>query len=347
MPVQYSSIIEEHLAVRRRVGLFDIGHMGRLDFEGNPADVLTWLERSTTNHVAKLKPGRIQYSLLANDHGGVIDDVLVYRVAPDCYSMVCNASNRLKVAAQLEMQLEGLDARLVDRTTETAMIAVQGPASLATLSRLFDAPLTDLGYYATIEGNLLGSKASASRTGYTGEDGFEVVVPNDRAEAVWAALLDTGRVFGIAACGLGARDTLRFEAAMPLYGHEMDEVISPFDTGLDWVVKLGKGDFVGREALLKAKSNPTKTRVGLKLEGKRIARQGCAVKFDGELVGVVTSGTHSPTLEQSLAMAIVSLDHAEIGSSLSVDVRGRDETATVVSLPFYRRPAPPEDASAR
>jgi aminomethyltransferase len=343
MPIQYSTITDEHHAVRKRVGLFDIGHMGRLSFEG--PDVLPWLEYLTTNHVAQLVPGQIQYSLIGNEQGGLSDDILVYRLPSGEYSVVCNASNRLKVMAEFEARGDLRDARLIDRTTDSAMIAVQGPAALATLSRLIDVPLTDLPYYHCVEGHILGARSLASRTGYTGEDGFEIIIPNDKAEEVWNALLDCGRVFGILPCGLGARDTLRFEAGMPLYGHEMDELTSPFDTGLGWAVKLKKGEFIGREAMAKAKAAPRKSRVGLRLDGKRIARQGAVVKCDGAIVGVVTSGTYSPTLEQSLSMALIDSGHAT-RSKFEVDIRGRDEQAQVVPLPFYKRSSPPRDPSS-
>ena len=302
MPVQYSTIIEEHIAVRQRVGLFDISHMGRLKFEG--PDALAWLEKVTTNHVAKLGPGQIQYSLTVAQDGGILDDLLIYR-RPDGLAMVCNASSRPRVLAQLEKHRQGFDAHLIDQTLETAMIAVQGPAALATAQRHFDATLTDVPYYHCVAGTFLGSPAIASRTGYTGEDGFELIVPADRAVAAWEALMDAGRVFGIVPAGLGARDTLRFEAAMPLYGHEMDETVNPYAAGLGWAVKLKKGDFVGREALRKFKAEPGKVRVGLEIGGKRIPRQGHPVKHDGREVGLVTSGTFSPTLARPLAMASV------------------------------------------
>jgi aminomethyltransferase len=337
MPVQYSTIIEEHNAVRQRVGLFDISHMGRLKFEG--PDALAWLEKVTTNHVAKLKPGQIQYSLMVADDGGMLDDVLVYRRL-DGLAMVCNASNRLKVLAQLEKHREGVDAHLIDQTFDTVMIAVQGPAALATAQRHFDEPLTDVPYYHCLNGTFLGTPALASRTGYTGEDGFELIVPNENALAAWEALMDAGRVFGIVPAGLGARDTLRFEAAMPLYGHEMDETVNPYAAGLGWAVKLNKGDFIGRDALRKFKAEPGKTRVGLEIEGKRIPRQGCPVKHDGREVGVVTSGTFAPTLGRSLAMASVLPDASALGTTLTVDVRGQDATARVVAMPFYRRSTP-------
>jgi aminomethyltransferase len=335
MPVQYSTIVEEHLAVRRRVGLFDISHMGRLSFEG--PDALAWLERATTNHVAKLRPGQIQYSLMVDDAGLMLDDVLVYRRS-DGLAMVCNASNRPKVLARLEQLRDGLDAQLVDHTFDSAMIAVQGPAALAVTQRHFDGPLSDVPYYHCVHGTFLGSDAVASRTGYTGEDGFELIVPAALAEATWEALMDAGRVFGILPCGLGARDTLRFEAGMPLYGHEMDETVNPYAAGLGWAVKLDKGDFPGRDALRQFKANPGQTRVGLELEGKRMARQGAVVMKDGQAVGVVTSGTFAPTLEKSLSMALVEPAVSAVGTALTIDVRGREESARVVKLPFYRRP---------
>ncbi|MCA1685635.1 MAG: glycine cleavage system aminomethyltransferase GcvT [Planctomycetia bacterium] len=336
MPVQYTTIVEEHQAVRQRLGLFDISHMGRLSFGG--PDALPWLEHVTTNHVARLGVDQIQYSLMANGGGGLIDDVLVYR-SRDSYVLVCNASNRAHVLSQLERHREGRDANLVDRTPDTAMIAVQGPSALATLGPIFDAPLDTLAYYHLTIGRLLGDvDAVVSRTGYTGEDGYELIVPADAAMRVWDAVLESGRPHGAVPCGLGARDSLRFEAAMPLYGHELNEAINPFAAGLGWAVKLEKGDFVGRDALNTLKAHPGQARVGLKLDGKRIARQGAEVYHDGKPAGLVTSGTFAPTLGQSLAMAMVDPASAPVGTALQVDVRGHQEPATVVKLPFYRRP---------
>ncbi len=340
MPVQYSTIIDEHKAVRERAGLFDISHMGRLDFAG--PDVVPWLDKATTNRVARLEPGKIQYSLMVDEHGGVIDDILVYRLPGGSYSIVCNASNRLQVVAQLEKLLAGFDAKLLDRTTVTAMIAVQGPAALAIAQRHIDASLTDLPYYGCTTGTMLGVDVLISRTGYTGEDGFEIILPEAKAEAAWGVLMDAGRVFGLQPCGLGSRDTLRFEAAMPLYGHEMDATVHPYAAGLGWAVKLDKGNFVGRDALRKHKADPGRNRVGLALGGKRIARQGYPVRLgtgpDAPVVGVVTSGTFSPTLNKSLAMALIQADLARPDTELVVDVRGNLESARVVPLPFYRRP---------
>ncbi|HEV3166952.1 MAG TPA: glycine cleavage system aminomethyltransferase GcvT [Isosphaeraceae bacterium] len=339
MPVQYSTIVEEHQAVRERVGLFDISHMGRLLFEGT--DTQTWLNHVTTNDVARLKAGQIQYSLMTNAAGGVLDDVLIYELSErsDTFShgMVCNASNRLKVVAQLERHHGSLHAKLADRTLQTAMIAVQGPKALQTASRVFEGPLESVEYYHTTMGKAFGENAAASRTGYTGEDGFEIIVRNELAERTWTALLEAGREFGIKPCGLGARDTLRFEAAMPLYGHELEEGINPYAAGVGWAVKLGKGPFLGREALKALKDNPGQTRVGLALEGKRIARQGSVVQRDGQPIGTVTSGTFAPTLNRSLAMALVDPSAGSPGTRLTIDVRGHEESAVVTALPFYER----------
>jgi aminomethyltransferase len=335
MPVQYGSIVEEHHAVRKGVGLFDVSHMGRLTFDG--PDALVWLEHVTTNHVARLGENQVQYSLMANGGGGLIDDVLVSR-SQYGYVLVCNASNRAHVLAQLERHREARSARLADRTMDTAMIAIQGPAAEATLQPLFDAPLAPLRYYHLTMGRLLGdTTAVVSRTGYTGEDGFELIVSPDAATRVWDGLMESGRSHNIQPCGLGARDTLRFEAGMPLYGHEMNEATNPYATGLGWAVKLEKGDFVGRDALAEFKRKPVQSRVGLKLDGKRIARQGAEVFRDGQPVGLVTSGTFAPTLGESLAMALVDTLSASIGTPLTVDVRGHQETAKVVPLPFYKR----------
>jgi aminomethyltransferase len=338
MPVQYANITDEHTAVRQRVGLFDISHMGRLTFDG--PGVLDWLERSTTNHVAKLAELQIQYSLLGNARGGVIDDILVYR-QPFAYLVVCNASNRERVTAQLSALRGNAQGNFVDRTLDTAMIAVQGPRALETVQPLFDQPLEPVRYYHFTMGRLLGRvTAIASRTGYTGEDGFELIVGAGAAEEVWNALLESGRSHAIQPCGLGARDTLRLEAAMPLYGHELADAIDPFSAGVGWAVKLDKGHFVGCETLRALKANPPQTRIGLVLDGKRIARQGAAVFAGDQPIGQVTSGTFSPTLQQSIAMALVAPNLAGPSATLAVDVRGHREAARVAKLPFYKRPRP-------
>jgi aminomethyltransferase len=338
MPVQYATITDEHRTVRERVGLFDISHMGRLTFDG--PGMLEWLERVTTNHVARLKLNQIQYSLMANEQGGLIDDILVYRHQYGYY-MVCNASNRPPVLAQLDRHRAGAEGNFHDRNGDTAMIAVQGPAALATVQPLYNQPLDNVKYYHLCMGLLLGDvTAVVSRTGYTGEDGYELIVGAGKAEQVWNALLESGRSHGIAPCGLGARDTLRFEAAMPLYGHELSATTNPYASGVGWAVKLDKGEFIGKEALKAWKRAPGQSRIGLRLEGKRIARQGTPVLDGKRVVGTVTSGTFAPTLQASLAMALVELDASRPGARLDLDVRGRREPAQVVELPFYRRSSP-------
>ncbi len=338
MPVQYTTIVDEHVAVRQRVGLFDISHMGRLTFDG--PGVLEWLERVTTNQVARLAEGQIQYSLMTNNHAGVIDDILVYR-QPFAFLMVCNASNRTKVVEQLEHHRDDSAGTMRDRTLDTAMIAVQGPKALETLQPLFDQPLEQVGYYHLTMGQVRGcGGAVISRTGYTGEDGFEVIVSAGSAVDLWNALLESGKPHGILPCGLGARDTLRLEAGMPLYGHELSEMIDPFTAGVGWAVKLDKGDFVGREALITRKAAHVLTRIGLILEGRRIARQDASVLAGDREAGRVTSGTFSPTLQASVAMALVDPRIATNETALVVDIRGHREPARVVNLPFYKRKHP-------
>jgi aminomethyltransferase len=266
----------------------------------------------------------------------VHDDLLVYR-APSGFQVVCNASNREKVVGQFGARRVSADATLSDHTLETAMIAVQGPRAIDTLQPHCDIPLEPIGYYHCALGNVRGVPSLISRTGYTGEDGFEVIIDNQHAVSIWEALLDSGRPFEIVPCGLGARDTLRLEAAMCLYGHELSEEINPYAAGVGWAVKLKKGEFVGREALKILKANPGSARIGLVLEGKRIARQGAPVLRNGQPVGTVTSGTLSPTMGQSIAIALVDTKAAD-ASDFSVDVRGHLVTARVAKLPFYRRP---------
>jgi aminomethyltransferase len=262
----------------------------------------------------------------------------VYRLTDsDAYGVVCNASNRERVVAHFERNKGGRDARMADSTLDTAMIAVQGPKALATAQQVFDGPLAGLKYYHHVSGEALGTPASASRTGYTGEDGFELVVHRDLAEALWTRLLEYGHPYGCQPCGLGARDTLRLEAAMPLYGHELGEEIDPYSVGLGMFIKLDKGDFIGREALREKKAAPPKARIGLALRGKRIAREGAAVVVEGRAVGAVTSGTFSPTLQKPLAMAMVSAPAPAAGGTVGVDIRGQVEEADVVQLPFYKR----------
>ena len=337
MPVQYTTITEEHHAVRTAAGLFDIAHMGRLRFEG--PDACRFLDYLLTNDVTKLQPGQVRYALVTNERGGILDDVLVYRF-DTFYFLVVNAANREKILGWIERHRDSFDVSLQDVTLGTLMAALQGPAALEILAPLAETDIGSLKYYRACETEVCGVPALVSRTGYTGEDGFEVIVPAERALEVWTALLEQGESVGLVPCGLGCRDTLRLEAAMPLYGHELDESIDPITAGLSFAVKLDAGDFIGRDALLAIRqAGPKRQRVGLRLAGRRIARQGAELfaAETSEPVGVVTSGTFSPTLKQSIAMGYVRPEHSRPGTRLEVDVRGKREPAEVVPLPFYKR----------
>jgi aminomethyltransferase len=336
MPIQYTSIVDEHHAVRRRAGLFDIAHMGRLFFTG--PDAQAFLDHLLTNDVTKLKVGQVRYALVCNRGGGILDDVLVYRLAKAQWMLVVNASNREKVLDWIEHHMDGYTVSPVDETRDRFMFALQGPRAIDILQPLCSVPLGEMKYYSVACGQVAGVDAIISRTGYTGEDGFEVIVPRDDAVKVWEKVFAAGAAHGIAPCGLGCRDTLRLEAAMPLYGHEMDEKTDPFTAGLGFGVKLQAGEFIGRAALAgKADEMHLPKRVGLELGGKRIAREG-ALLYHGDLqVGRVTSGTFSPTLQKSIAMAYLPPELAEPGAQVDVDIRGSRERATVVPLPFYKR----------
>ncbi len=332
MPIQYTTITEEHATVRTGAGLFDISHMGRLSFGG--ADALDLIQQVYTNNAATMKDFQVRYGLVCNDKGGIRDDVLVYRW-PYGYTMVVNASNRPKIVDWLETHKGARKVEIEDQTTTTAMIAVQGPKAVGLCKGLFPYNVEELAYYFAMPTQYQDKNCVVSRTGYTGEDGLEVMLGAAQAVTLWEELLQRGA----RPCGLGARDTLRLEAAMPLYGHELDEDTDPLQAGLAWAVKFDKGDFIGKEALLKRRADKSlPVRVGLELEGKRIAREGAAVLLAGAPVGKVTSGTFSPSLGKALAMAYVAPDHAAINTALTVDVRGKGEAAKVVPLPFYRRP---------
>lgn len=331
MPVQYTSIIEEHQAVRSAAGLFDISHMGRLSFGG--PDALALIQKVLTNNAATLKDGQVRYGLICNDKGGIRDDVLVYRW-PYGYAMVVNASNREKIIAWLAESKGTLNVEVRDQTTETCMIAVQGPRALEWCQGLTEADAGKLGYYYATPTTYKGKACVVSRTGYTGEDGVEYMVSAGQGLQLWEELL--GR--GARPCGLGARDTLRLEAAMPLYGHELSEDIDPFQAGLGWAVKLDKGDFRGREALVQRRRDTTlRQRVGLELQGKRIAREGARIWAKGNEVGIVSSGTFGPTVDKSIAMAYVDPTCKEPGTQVEIDIRGKMAAARIVPLPFYQR----------
>ncbi|MFV0443990.1 MAG: glycine cleavage system aminomethyltransferase GcvT [Planctomycetaceae bacterium] len=336
MPVQYSSIVDEHNAVRQRAGLFDIAHMGRVFFTG--PDAMSFLNHLLTNDVTQLKIGQVRYSLICNRGGGILDDVLIYRLEHGTYMLVVNASNREKILKWIEHHLMGYTLSAVDETRSRSMLALQGPQSLAILQPLADADLGGMKYYSARSCRVAGADAIVSRTGYTGEDGYEVIVENGDTVPVWDNIISAGQAHGLVPCGLGCRDTLRLEAAMPLYGHEMDERTDPCTAGLMFGVKLQKGDFIGRASIAHAASDTSlPRRVGLELVGRRIAREGSLLFSEDEQVGRVTSGTFSPTLQKSIAMGYLPTQLASAGNRIEVDIRGKRESAKVVPLPFYKR----------
>jgi len=337
MPVQYAGVIDEHRAVRNAAGLFDVSHMGEIRVHGAGAQEL--LQRLTPNDVGKLAPGRAHYSGLLTERGTYVDDVLIYRLAAEDFLVVANASNAPRDLAWIASHAAGDGGvEVTDRSDDYALLALQGPRALEILAPLASPDPSSLRYYGFARGTVDGVPALVSRTGYTGEDGFEFYLPPAEAPRVWRRLLAAGAPHGLQPAGLGARDTLRLEAAMALYGHEIDETTTPFEAGLGWVVKLDKGEFLGREALLaqRAAGAPRKL-VGFEVEGRGIARQGHAVLADGAPVGAVTSGTFSPTLEKALGMAYVPTRLEAPGNRLAIEVRGRELAAAVVPLPFYRR----------
>jgi aminomethyltransferase len=335
MPVQYSTITEEHQAVRNKAGLFDISHMGRLRVQGT--DAVALVERLVTCRISTLKYGRVRYGLVTNEAGGILDDVLVYRLGDEDLAIVVNASNREKIVSWVEQHRCDADIVFYDDTFDMGMIALQGPQAAEVLTPHIDCNLAELGYYRCFNATVHDLPALVSRTGYTGEDGFEFILPSNRVPVLWERFLRADGGGQVEPCGLGCRDTLRLEAAMPLYGHELSEDIDPITAGLSFAVTLDK-DFIGREAIARiAERGLKKTRVGLRLAGKRIAREGTPILSNGNAVGEVTSGTFSPTLQASIAMGYVPTAIARIGTSLEVDLRGKKEAATVVELPFYRR----------
>jgi aminomethyltransferase len=332
MPIQYSSILAEHTAVRTAAGLFDVSHMGRLSFSGPGA--LDWIQHVFSNDAASMQDFQARYGLICNEQGGTRDDVLVYRW-PYGWAMVVNAANRDKIVAWLKEHKGNRDAQLMDQTEQTCMVAVQGPKALEACTGLFEADAGQLGYYRAAPTRYRGQNCVVSRTGYTGEDGVEIMLGGGMGVTLCDELLSRG----VQPCGLGARDTLRLEAGMPLYGHELTEEIDPLQAGLAWAVKLDKGEFLGREALRRRQQDATRpVRAGLELAGKRIAREGAVVLRSSQTVGRVSSGTFVPTREKSIAMAYVDRSCAAVGTALNVDIRGHQETAHVVALPFYRRP---------
>ncbi|MCZ7416405.1 glycine cleavage system aminomethyltransferase GcvT [Streptomyces sp. WMMC897] len=345
MPLRYGSERDEHHAVRTRAGLFDLSHMGEITVTGPQAGEL--LDHALVGFLSALKPGRARYTMICDENGGILDDLIVYRLAEDTFMVVANASNAQVVLDALTERQAGFDAAVRDDRDAYALLAVQGPKAHGILASLTDADLEGLKYYAGLPGTVAGVSALIARTGYTGEDGFELFVAPEHAEKLWQALLGAGEGEGLVPCGLSCRDTLRLEAGMPLYGNELTRATTPFDAGQGRVVKFEKttngGRFVGREALEAAASRaaaaPPRVLVGLVAEGRRVPRTGfTVVAADGTPIGEVTSGAPSPTLGKPIAMAYVDAAHAAPGTTgVSVDIRGKQEPYAVVALPFYKR----------
>jgi glycine cleavage system T protein (aminomethyltransferase) len=334
MPVQYAGILEEHKAVRERVGLFDVSHMGEFAVTGGGA--LAALQSLTPNDVGKLADGRIHYSAFLTEKGTFVDDLLVYRRSADSYLLVVNAGNTPKDFRWARENAHG-DVRVEDHSARWALIAVQGPKASAVMAKLAHPDPSDLPYYGFRETKVEGAPTLVSRTGYTGEDGFEVYCPPEDAERLFRRLLEVGRPEGAAPCGLGARDTLRLEAKMALYGNDIDDTVTPWEADLGWIVKMNKGDFIGRDALTaqKAAGVPRKL-VGFEMVDRGIGRHGYPARTPAG-AGVVTSGTHSPTLGRPIGLALLPAAATAVGTEFEVEIRGRGAKARIVPTPFYKR----------
>ena len=343
MPIQYTGIVAEHQATRNAAGVFDISHMGRLRFDGPRADQL--LDHFLTRRILDMQTGQVRYSLVCNEEGGILDDVLVSCLespsGKNYFLLVVNAGNRAKIVRWIQPHLADFpDVDFHDVTDTTAMIAIQGPKAMEICKPLLPTSALKLGYYRAKVTDQMSKPCIVSRTGYTGEDGLELIIKAEDAARVWENIMLAGRKLGVQAVGLGARDTLRLEAGMPLYGHELDEAIDPYQAGLGFACNLKDRIFIGRDALEKKSQDVTLAkRVGFILEGRRAARQGAVtLDSDSRVVGQVTSGSFSPTLDKPIAMAYLNPLVAVIGSTLDIDIRGTQVSASIVSLPFYKRP---------
>jgi aminomethyltransferase len=335
MPVQYSGIIEEHNAVRTGVGIFDVSHMGEIEIRGPEAGQLT--DFVTTNAVQKLKTGQAHYSGLLYEHGGFVDDILVHKVAADHYFLCVNASNQDKDFEHIRAQ-NRFEARVENAGPRYAQLAIQGPKARATLQKLTPVDLAAIKYYWFTDGDVCGLPARIAHTGYTGEDGYEIYVPPAEAVRVWNEVLNAGDEFGIKPAGLGARNTLRLEAKMALYGHEIDASISPLEAGLEWIVKLDKGEFVGRAALVKQKETGVRRKlIGFEMRGRGIGRDGYEVFLDGAAAGWVTSGSPSPTLCKNIGLCYLPAEQSQPGKTIQIMIRNQPVDAVTVETPFYKR----------
>jgi aminomethyltransferase len=335
MPVQYSGVIEEHNAVRKAVGLFDVSHMGEIEILGPEAVQAT--DFLTTNAVSKLKTGQAHYSGLLYEHGGFVDDILVHKVAENHIFICVNASNQEKDYTHIR-EANRFDA-VVELTSEKyAQLAIQGPRALETLQKLTHVKLAEIRYYWFTDGKISGAAARIARTGYTGEDGFEIYIAPSEAARIWNEILQAGQEFGIKPCGLGARNTLRLEAKMALYGHEIHASITPLEADLAWIVKFDKGDFIGRGVLAPQKEAGIRRKLmGFEMRGRGIARDGYEVFLDGAPAGWVTSGSPSPTLNKNIGLCYLPIEQARIGRAIQVMVRNQPVDAEIVETPFYKR----------
>jgi aminomethyltransferase len=335
MPVQYSGIIDEHQTVRSSVGIFDVSHMGEIEIRGPEA--LNLVNYVTSNDASRLEVGQIQYSGLLYEHGGFVDDILVHKIDDDHFFLCVNASNQEKDFEHITL-MNRMKATIEYASERYAQIAVQGPKAIDVLQKLTPAPLQPIHYYHFVDGEVDGVWARIARTGYTGEDGFEVYVAPERAEAIWDKLMDAGQEHGLKPCGLGARNTLRLEAKMALYGHEIGPSITPYEAGLGWIVKLDKSDFIGKSALQKQKAEgPKRTLAGIEMTGRGIARDGYEVRVGGSAAGWVTSGGPAPALNRNIGLCILPVEAAEPGRSVQVIVRDQPVDAVIVPTPFYKR----------
>jgi aminomethyltransferase len=340
LPVQFSGVIDEHVAVRTRAGLFDVSHMGEAAVQGDGS--LDFLQEVTCNDVARLRPGRAQYNALTTPRGTFVDDLLVYMLDEKDYLLVVNAANTAKDLEWLATHTAEFDVAVENVSAHWAQLAVQGPQALEVLQPLVPESLGGLRYYRFIRTNVHGTSCIVSRTGYTGEDGFEVYAPADAAPGLWAALLESGAPHDLLPVGLAARDTLRLEAKLALYGNDIDDTTTVVEADLGWIVKPGKGPFLGREVLVQQLERGVERRlVGFETRGRAVARHGFAALSDGRRVGRVTSGTHSPSLRKNIGLAYLPTARAEIGAEFEIEIRGRPEPAVVVPTPFYKRPKQP------
>ena len=343
MPVEYSGLAKEHLAVRSAAGLFDVSHMGEIEVAGD--DALAAIQHVCTNDAAQLDIGEAQYSALTTERGTVVDDVLVYKLAEGHYMLVVNAGNIAKDFTWIREHITGVgDAVAVNTSSRYALIAVQGPKAQAIIQTLTEVELDAIAYYTFATGEVNGVRSSISRTGYTGEDGFELFLPPQAAQSLWDSIQRAGESDGLLPAGLGARDTLRLEAGMRLCGQDMDEETTLLEAGLGWIVGWEKDDFIGKAALSRQRDEGLiKRLVGFEMDERGIARHGYAVYAGAEQVGTVTSGTQTPFLKKAIGMAYVPMKYAKVDSEFSIDIRGRHAAAHVVKMPWYRRSSDRKD----